>query len=131
MSREIDGAYISEVLDKLTEAPTAQNLDFLVSAHAQIGYYAAVAQSDADMAKAEREYAEAESFSKHKQADIKATAAQLEAYATIESMAHRRAEIKAATSAKKLTNLWDSVRQAIDAVKFLGKYEGPIGFGSQ
>lgn len=128
-AREIDSEYVAEVLDRLTGNPTAQDLDYLVAAHTQIGYYAAVLAGDAELAKAEREYQEAESFRKHKEADPKLTAGQLEAWATVDSMAHRRAEIKAIVNSKKMTNLWDSVRQSIDAIKFLGKYEGPIGFG--
>lgn len=108
----------------MTSQPTAQNMDELVRAYSTIGYYFAQMEGDAELAKSEREYAEAEAVQAAKMAEPKTSAAQLEAIATIKTREYRRAEIKARTNAVKMKNLWLSIEQAINAVKFIDRNTG-------
>jgi hypothetical protein len=118
-SLQVDPQYVAEVIEKLTSSPTAQDMDYLVQAYTTLGYYAATVQGEADFAEAQRKYAEAEAIKEAKESDPKTPQTQLEAIAAVKAWEYRRAEIKARTNAKKLTNLWLSVEQAINAVKFL------------
>lgn len=124
MIREVDAGYINDVLDTLASNPTSQHLDELIEYFTTVSYWSAIVTGDAEMAKSEREFAEASIILKSKTADPKLPGVQLEAMATVGSMAERRAEIKAFANAKKLSNLVDALRETINAVKFLGRNDG-------
>jgi hypothetical protein len=123
LSKE-DGAYVAEVLDKLQSNPTNQDLDYLVEAHTYVGYLAAVAQGAADEAEAIRKYAEAESILAIKSQEPKVTGVILESSATRATQKERMAEIVARTQARKIYNLQQSIEQAINAIKYLGRQTG-------
>jgi hypothetical protein len=47
-----------------------------------------------------------------------------EAQALVECRPQRDAEAEAKTRSRKLANLLESIEQAINAIKFLGRYDG-------
>ena len=116
---QVDPTYINKTLQKLTSRPTSQDMDWLVEAYTYFGYIDATANGDADLAEAERKYAEAQAIQEAKLADPKTTQAQLEALAAIKTWDHRTAEIKARTNARKIHNTWQSIEQTINAIKHL------------
>lgn len=125
MEMEVNSAYVQSVYKVLVTNPTDPiNLDFLVEAHAKIGRLAAVAEGEAEAAEAERKYNEAVSWSAIKLENPKWTAAQVEAEVYASNYDYRRSEIEASTSARKLRGLLDSIREAINACKFLGREAG-------
>lgn len=126
---QIDPTYINKTLERLTQNPTAQDMDWLVEAYTYFGYMEATATGDADMAEAERKYAESEAIQEAKVADPKTNQTQLEAIAAIKTRDYRMAEIKARTNARKISNAWRSIEQAINAIKFLGRYDSGINSG--
>lgn len=119
MPLQIDNEYVSEVLQRLRSSPTAQDLDYLVAAYTTIGWYAGELQGTADLAESERKYAQAEAYTEGKGSIEKATQAQLESFAVIKTRDHSRAEVRANRNALQMKNLWLSIEQAINAIKFL------------
>jgi hypothetical protein len=119
-----DGQYITSVLNKLQDNPTDSDIDFLIEAHARIGYLSAMAQGIADELEAKRKYTEAEVVNQVKLDDPKAPASVLEARATLGAWSARQEEVKARTQARKIYNLHSSVEQAINAIKYLGRNAG-------
>ena len=123
---KLDAAYIQKVFTTLADNPTAAQLDFLVEAHANIGYLAADAESLAEMAEADRKNAEATYYLEAKKGEGKVTDKQADAMAEVKAWPKRQAELEAKTKATKLKNLLETVREAIHAVKFLGRYDSPV-----
>ena len=113
--------YVQEVLQKLQNNPTAQDIDYFIEAHARIGYLAAQAQGIADQRTIDRKYVFATRFAEAKQQGVKVSAAEAEQYAIMNSTVEARDEVKANETAAKLKNLLDSVEQAINGIKFLGR----------
>lgn len=120
---EISPTYINKTMEKLTNNPTSQDMDFLVEAYSMFGYMEATATGDAELAEAERKYAEAEAYAEAKKSNEKAPAAQLEAIATVQTRDYRLAEIKARTNARKISNAWRSIEQTINAIKYRGRFD--------
>ena len=118
--------YVKRVLLTLQDNPTASNLDFLVEAYANIGYLSADAQTQADEAEAFRKFRVAEAYLAAKRGGEKVTDRQAEALAEVNTWEFRQASIEAAGKAAKLKNLLESVEQAINAIKFLGRYDSPV-----
>ncbi len=123
---QIDPSYINKTMEKLTQNPTAQDMDWLVEAYTMFGYMEATATGDADLAEQERKYAEAEAIQEAKLAEPKTPQTQLEAIATVKTREYRTAEIKARTNARKISNAWRSIEQTINAIKFLGRFDSGI-----
>lgn len=122
----IDDLYAKKVLDLLSSGPTEQDLDFLCEAYTKIGYYAAVAAGDADMAEAERKVREAEAFLDAKHSADRVSEATANAMASVATVSYKRAEVTARTKARKLFALHQSIEQAIHAVKFIGRQIDPV-----
>lgn len=118
--------YVTKVLAVLQSGPTSGDLDFLVEAYANVGYLAAQAEGDADMAEAKRKHEEAVAYLEAKKSGDKMTDKQAEATAQVATWHFRNAELEARTKARKLRNLLESVEQAINAIKFLGRYDSPV-----
>jgi hypothetical protein len=129
MSLSIDGNYVSDVFKKLSNSPTSQDLDYLLEAYTKIGYYVAAAIGDADLAEAQLEYDQAQVKQEVKQQSEKVTAAVMEAQATIATFDQRKIAIKSRTDARKLMNLYQSVEQAINAIKYLGRMDSSVRVG--
>lgn len=121
---EADAKYMASVLKKLTNNPTSQDLDFLIEAHARIGYLASEVQAEAEFAYAVRKNAEADAWKKIMTSGEKTTAAAAEKYAELEVWDLRQAEIEANKRSKKINNLLQSITEAINGVKFLGRLGG-------
>jgi hypothetical protein len=120
--------YLLTVLAKLQDNPTAQDIDFFVEAYSRIGYLAADAEGLAEEAEAERKHAEASAYLEVKREAVlkgeKVTEREAEAQALIRVQSYREAEVEARTKARKLRNLLESVEQAINAIKFIGRQVG-------
>lgn len=117
---KVSNEYVSEVLAKLSSNPTAQDIDYFIEAHARIGYLVGVAQSRAEYAEAERKFNEASAFTNAIQDGAK-SAANASAIATVETRDFRNREIAARESYTKLKNLLDSIEQAINGIKYVGR----------
>lgn len=115
MNKEIDAKYVVAVLSELEDHVEDIAPQTLVAYHAQIGYWAAIAQGDYEKAYDARKYAEADAMLAAKLSDPKMTQALLEATATKAAMPLKEAETKAKTQAQKLEHLYQSLGRAIDA----------------
>lgn len=129
MAISIDAKYVGHVFSILSSSPTSQDLDFLVEAYTKIGYYVAVSIGDADMEDAKLDYQIAEAKDEMKRSGDKVTAAVLESHAILATYDQRNKAIKARTDARKLMNLYQSVEQAINAVKYLGRMDNNVKVG--
>jgi hypothetical protein len=116
--------YVQQVFRKLRNNPTNQDLDFLIEAHARIGRIAAIAKGEAEAAVDERKYYEATTWREVKDKNPKYTAAQVEAEVYIANYGYRKVENTANENAEKLGNLLDSIREAINGIKYLGRNGG-------
>lgn len=116
--------YLLTVLAKLQSNPTAQDIDLLVEAYSRVGYIAADAEGLAEQAEAERKHAEAEAYLTAKRAEGKVTDKEAETRALLATKDYRYREVEARTKARKLKNLLESIEQAINAIKFLGRQGG-------
>lgn len=130
MPISIDGRYVSDVFTRLSLNPTSQDLDFLLEAYTKIGYYVAVAIGDADLEEAQLDYDEAEAKRDMKQKSEKATAVVIDAHAVLMTFDQRKKAIKARTDARKMMNLYQSIEQAINAIKYLGRMDSNVRIGA-
>ena len=125
-----DAQYIQRVLSTLQDNPTGAELDFLVSAFTNIGYLAATAETEAEMAEAQRKFDEATAMSRirleNATKQVKQTADGVQAQVLVETFESKKAEVKAFERARKLKNLLQSIEQAINAIKFLGRYDSMV-----
>lgn len=116
--KTIDGAYVNEVMETLTDLDEGENIDrpSLLAWHAQIGYWVAIADGAHDKARDDRKYAEADAMVAAKLNDPKKSAAIIEAEATKAAKALKDAESKAAMQAQKLRNLYETLGRALDGL---------------
>jgi hypothetical protein len=115
--------FLQRTMRVLQDNPSAADLDYLVSAYAILGNIAADAQHDAEVAELQRKVAEANAYRQAKSNGDKVTDTMANNIALANTATERQAEIDARTRAKKIAALLDSVREAINAVKFLGRYD--------
>lgn len=116
--------YLTRLIAKLQLNPTGQDIDYLVEAYARVGYLAAEAEGLAEQAEAVRKHREAEEYLHAKQSGEKVTDKMAETLALSFTKEERDAEVEARTKARKLKNLLNSIEQAINAIKFLGRQGG-------
>ena len=112
--------YLQEVMEKLENNPTSAELDFFLEAYARVGYLVSVAQGRRDLAVAERKYAQASAYAEAKRNGAK-TAADAEAASIIGTRDAVLAEVTAAEAFTKISNLLDSIEQAINGIKYIGR----------
>ena len=98
-------------------------LDELVEAHVRIGYLAAQAENEYDAAVDLRKYKEANAYLDAKKSAEKMSDKAAEATAQVNCWEYRKAETEAKVRSRKVANLLESVEQAINAIKFLGRYD--------
>lgn len=116
--------FLKQTMRVLRDNPTAQDLDFLVSAYAIIGNIAADAQHEYEVAEMSRKMAEARAYQVAKSSAVERVSdAMANNAAFLATEDERLAEIDARTRAKKIAALLDAVREAINAAKFLGRYD--------
>lgn len=119
--------YLKEVFRVLTDNPTQQDLDFLIEAYAKVGYLASDAERAAEEAVNVRKYEEAQEWLKAKTekrvGERGVSDETANKMALIATYGLRTAEAVAIAKSKKVNNLLDSLREAIHAVKFLGRYD--------
>ena len=124
MNENEEGKYLLQVFRTLNSNPTAADIDFLVEAYARVGYLAADAEGLAEQAEAERKHAEATAYLDAKRLGDKVTDRRADAIAMQATKEYRDGEVEARTKARKLKNLLNSIEQAINAVKYLGRQAG-------
>lgn len=122
--------FVADLLARLSSNPTAQDLDYLVEAYTKVGYVAAQAQALAEQAEAERKYQEATKASEVRQmvaaSGDRITEKAVENAVYVATYDYKKAEIRAAEKAAKLKNLLAATGEAINAIKFLGRYDSPV-----
>lgn len=123
----MDDNYLKLVFTTLTQRPTAQHLDFLIEAYAKVAYLASEAEHAAEEATNVRKHEEASEWLKAKQGPKIGDRAVSDETATkmalVATYYLRRNEVEAIAKARKITNLLDALREAIHAIKFLGRYD--------
>ena len=65
-----------------------------------------------------------------KQKSEKATAVVIDAHAVLMTFDQRKKAIKARTDARKMMNLYQSIEQAINAIKYLGRMDSNVRIGA-
>lgn len=105
---------------------TSQNLEDYLIAYQVLGRLVAVAQGESEMAEAIRKVEWAKSFSGHKRGEDKVSDRTAEALADEETADLRKIEVKARENWMKLKNTRESVWEAIQAIKFLGRMDGRV-----
>lgn len=121
MPKVDDATFMRKVMGVLTDNPTAQNLDFLIEAHARLGYLAGKASGEADMAYAVRKHEEASAFARAMNGEERVSAAAAERLAELEVWELKQNEVTARERSTKIDNLLRSVTEAINGIKFLGR----------
>lgn len=130
MGLSIDYDYVKKVYTTLSSNPTSQDLDFLLEAYNKMGYFVACAVGDADAEDAKLDYDIAVAKDEMRRSSMdKVTVATLDAHAVIKTYDQRKAAIKSRTDARKLMNLYQSIEQAINAVKYLGRMDNSVRIG--
>lgn len=120
----IDFDYVSAVYDKITNNPSAEDFDFFLEARAVVGNYVATAESQWELAKANREYQEAAHVLAVKDQYPKYTAQQVEATVKVETRDFKTVENKKRSEYLKLKSVLESITEVINGIKFLGRYGG-------
>jgi len=115
--------YVESVFALLNSNPTQQNLDELVEAHVRIGYLAATAEGEYEAATDYRKYMEANAYLEAKKSGEKVTDKAAETAAFVACKEYRDAESEAKVRYRKIANLLESIEQAINAIKFLGRFD--------
>lgn len=118
--------YVEEVLSKLSDNPTSQDLDYLLEAHARIGYLAAIARGRADAEESRYKYERATAYANARSSGRVKSAVDGEQLAIVESFDSEQRAIKARETSAKLSNLLNSIEQAINGIKFLGRNDGTM-----
>ena len=116
---------VARTMEVLAGNPTAADIDFLVQAHNAIGYLAAQAETAAEEAEARRKFEVNSQYVAIKSAPDKVTDKEATARAEVLTYDFLKAEVKAAGKARTLKNLLSTVTEAINAIKFLGRYDSP------
>lgn len=131
MNSEKTAEFLTRTMKVLQTNPTAADLDFLVSAYAIVGNIAADAQHDAEVAEMQRKIAEAGSYREAKSSADRVSDTMAINIALANTVAERQTEIDARTRAKKVAALLDAIREAINAIKYLGRYDAPVKLPGQ
>lgn len=115
--------YVESVFTLLNSNPTQAELDSLVEAHVRIGYLAAQAEHVYEQAVDQRKYEEANAWLAAKRSAEKVTAGEASVMAEVAIREFRISETEAKVKAQKVKNLLESIEQAINAIKFLGRFD--------
>lgn len=113
--------YLSQVLAKLQDNPTAQDLDFFIEAHARVGQLVGVARGRAELAESTAKYRRATEYANARANGIAKSAVDAEHYAITASFEEDGLAIRSRESFTKLSNLLNSIEQAINGIKYLGR----------
>lgn len=123
---------VMRVFTVLQQGPTSADLGYLIEEFTYLGYLAAQAESMAEMAEAQRKHEWATSYAEVKSGEGKVTDAFAQAQADILTFDFKKAEVKAYEKARKMKNLLNSIEQAINAIKFLGRQtDAPVTIGGR
>lgn len=116
--------FMIDVMRTLRNNPTSADLDFLIAAHTKVGYLASVAEGEADMAYAIRKHEEATAWKNIMSGENKVSGATAERLAELEIYDLRVAEVQAKEKATKIKNLLQSITEAINGIKYVGRLGG-------
>jgi hypothetical protein len=121
---EADQEFLKQVMRTLTNDPTTADLNFLIEAHAKLGYLSAKASGEADMAYAVRKHEEASAFARAINSGERVSAASAERLAELEVWELKKDEVTSRERSTKIDNLLRSVTEAINGIKFVGRLGG-------
>lgn len=113
--------YVSEVIERLQDNPTAQDLDYFIEAYTRIGYLVGVARGRAELAEATAKYERASAYANARSSGAAKSATDAEQIAIVESFEHEQKAIRAREASTKLSNLLSAIEQNINAIKYLGR----------
>jgi len=120
---EQEARILGKVLEMLgSGSPTTQNLDDYIVAYQILGNLVAHAQGESETAEMVTKLAWAEEFAKAKEEKISDMVAKAKADVAVHSL--RMAEVKAHEKWAKLKATRESVWEAVNAIKFLGRNGG-------
>lgn len=128
---EIDPEVVAGAVDMLNKPLLNQDMGYWVSTFASIALYTEILLARADEAKTELEVAVAQSKLDKNGKGEKVSAVVLDAWATVMTIEQAKAANKMRADARKMAALRDAVEQAINALKFLGKYDGQVTLGGR
>ena len=112
--------YVEEVIAKLSDNPTNQDLEFFIEAYARVGYLVGVAQGMASRSELQRKHAYASAYAAARANGAK-SATDADAAATIAVRDFAEQEVTANERYFKLRNLLAAIEQAINGIKYLGR----------
>lgn len=117
--------YLSEVVARLNDSPTAQDLDFFLVAHSRVGQLVATSRALAEEAELQAKVDRASAYAEARENGAK-SASDGEARATISSAPSEREAISAREKYQKLSALHRSIEEVINGIKFLGRNDGTM-----
>ena len=117
--------YLSEVVAKLNDSPTAQDLDFFLVAHSRVGQLVATSRALAEENELAVKVDRASAYARARSSGAK-SAVDADARATIETAASERQAISAREKYQKLSALHRSIEEVINGIKFLGRNDGTM-----
>ena len=117
--------YLSEVVDKLNDNPTAADLDFFLVAHSKVGQLVATSRALAEESELQGKVDRASAYAAARRDGAK-SATDAEARAIVESADSERAAISAREKYQKLSALHRSIEEVINGIKFLGRNDGTM-----
>ena len=113
--------YLEQVVQKLQENPTAQDIDFFIEAHSRVGYLVSVARGRAELAEATAKYKRATAYADARASGTAKSAVDAEQHAIVASFDEDQNAIRAREQFVKLTNLLNSITEAINGIKFVSR----------
>lgn len=118
---KVSNSYVAEVLAKLSNNPTAQDIDYFIEAHARIGYLVGIARGRSELADATVKFRRATEYANARATGAAKSAVDAEQIAIIAAYSDDQISIRSRESYTKLSNLLSSIEQAINGIKFLGR----------
>lgn len=113
--------YLEEVVSKLSDNPTAQDIDFFIEAHARVGYLVSVARGRAEYAESFAKHQRATAYSAARSSGLAKSATDAEQIAVVDSFGAEQDSIRAREQYTKLANLLSSITEAINGIKFVSR----------
>jgi hypothetical protein len=117
--------YLSEVVERLTSNPTAQDLDYFLVAHARVGQLVATAKGLMDEAEYNSRLQRASAYGRARASGTKSST-DAEQRAIVDSADYEFEAISSREKFTKLSALHRSIEEVINGIKFLGRNDGTM-----
>ena len=116
-------AYLTDLVGRLEDSPTSQDLDYFLVAHARVGQLVATARGLAEEAESRYRVAKATAYAEARRSGAK-SAGDADAQATIDAADSESAAISAREKYQKLAALHRSIEEVINGIKHLNRNDG-------